>query len=93
MDDSIGFVVSSWADATTWPHDPRVAYRTLRQDIDFSSLCRAYQAAYDCYRQQPHQYQQLAHQAIEKMRTHCSLEVAENKLRPLLQHIFSGATA
>src|SRR5690554_7629869 len=48
IDEDIAFVVNSWADATMWPHDPRIAYRTLRQQIDWTSLCKAYRAAFEC---------------------------------------------
>lgn len=93
MDDNIGFLIDSWADATTWPHDPRVAYRTLRHDINFTSLCQAYRKAYTCYKNQPKKYQEMGRNAIDKLRHHCSLSVAKNKISPWLQNILQKETA
>lgn len=87
IDEDIAFIVDSWADATTWPHDPRVAYRTLRQQIDWPSLCRAYRSAFDCYRKHPDRYQQMSRTAIERMREHCSIDAAKDRLAPLFQQL------
>lgn len=87
IDEDIAFIVNSWADATTWPHDPRVAYRTLRQQIDWSSLCGAYRKAFECYRQQPERYQQMSQTAIDRMRGHCSIDAARQRLLPLIQQL------
>jgi len=81
MDEQVGFVVNSWEDGTAWCHDPRLAYRTLRHQIDWSSLVRAYQAAYQCAKSDPVRYQQMSAAAIERMRGHCSQEVAIERLQ------------
>lgn len=93
MDESVGFVVDSWADATAWPHDPRVAYRTLRQQVDWSSLCDAFTAAYRCYRDDPERYRQLARNAIERMQKHCSLATARPLLTNLLEQMMAKESA
>ena len=85
IDEDVGFVVDSWLDATAWSHDPRLAYRTLRHQIDWSSLRDAYLAAYDCAKNQPERYQQLAQNAIERMRGHCSRHVAQEALCAFLK--------
>ncbi|ARU86599.1 glycosyltransferase [Pseudomonas sp. M30-35] len=85
IDESVGFVVDSWADVTAWPHDPRIAYRTLRQQIDWQSLKEAYRAAYRCVNEQPEHYQQLAQNAIKRMKKHCSRAVATERLLGFLQ--------
>ncbi|MFI8482094.1 glycosyltransferase [Pseudomonas sp. NPDC078700] len=85
IDDSVGFVVDSWADATAWPHDPRIAYRTLRQQIDWQSLKEAYSAAYRCAQEHPERYQQLAQNAINRMKKHCSYSVASEQVIGFLQ--------
>ena len=84
IDDDIAFVVDSWADATMWPHDPRIAYRTLRQQIDWTSLRQAYRAAFNCYQQQPETYQRMAAAASQRMQQHCSLAAARSRLEALL---------
>lgn len=81
MDETLGFVVRSFADYTAWPHDPRVAYRTLRHQIDWSSLVKCYQQAFLCFTEEPERYQQLSKNAIERMRGHCSQAHALNQLR------------
>lgn len=85
IDGSVGFVVDSWADATAWPHDPRIAYRTLRQQIDWQSLKDAYSAAYTCVTEQPEYYQQLAQNAVMRMKSHCSYSVASERVLGFLQ--------
>lgn len=84
IDDAVGFVVSSWPDATAWPHDPRVAYRTLRHQIDWESLREAFVAADICVREDPERYQKLSQNAIQRMQTHCSQATAAARLQALL---------
>lgn len=84
IDDEVAFVVDSWLDATAWSHDPRLAYRTLRHQIDWSSLVEAYRAAYLCVRNDPSRYAKMSIAAIERMRGHCSQAVATEKLRDFL---------
>ncbi|MDO8268077.1 MAG: glycosyltransferase [Moraxellaceae bacterium] len=84
IDDDVAFVVDSWLDATAWSHDPRLAYRTLRHQIDWSSLVDAYRAAYQCVRDDPSRYEKMSAAAIERMRWHCSQTVAMEKLRDFL---------
>ncbi|MDN6855253.1 glycosyltransferase [Pseudomonas sp. CAN2814] len=85
MDNEVGFLVNSWEDGTAWPHDPRLAYRTCRHQLDWASLRDAYLAAYQCYRESPQEYRRLSANAIERMRGHCSLAVARQRLCSLLQ--------
>jgi glycosyltransferase involved in cell wall biosynthesis len=89
IDENVAFVVDSWADAAAWPHDPRIAYRTLRQQLNWNSVCRAYRAAFDCYRLQPEDYQRRSTAAIERMHQHCSLEVARQRLTSLFAQAIS----
>lgn len=84
IDDEVAFVVDSWLDATAWSHDPRLAYRTLRHQIDWSSLVEAYRAAYQCVQDAPLLYEKMSTAAIERMRQHCSQAVATEKLRGFL---------
>jgi hypothetical protein len=84
IDSEVAFVVDSWLDATAWSHDPRLAYRTLRHQIDWSSLVEAYRAAYRCVQDDPSRYAKMSAAAIERMRGHCSQAVATQKLRQFL---------
>lgn len=85
IDEEVAFVVDSWLDATAWSHDPRLAYRTLRHQIDWSSLKQAYLDAYACARHDPQRYQRMSAAAIERMRRHCSRAVARERLSVFLQ--------
>jgi glycosyltransferase involved in cell wall biosynthesis len=84
IDGEVGFVVNSWEDGTAWPHDPRLAYRTCRHQLDWASLRDAYLAAYQCYLDAPQEYRRLSANAIERMRGHCSQTVARQRLCSLL---------
>ncbi|CAD5107406.1 glycosyltransferase [Zestomonas carbonaria] len=81
IDEQVGFVVDSWQDATAWSHDPRLAYRTLRHQIDWVSLRDAYLEAYRCVKEEPERYQQMSAAAIERMRDHCSQAAALQSLQ------------
>lgn len=84
IDETVAFEVATWLDATAWPHDPRLAYRTLRHQIDWASLVEAYRAAFQCYVQQPERYARMSAAAMERMRTHCSLEAGRGRLEAFL---------
>jgi glycosyltransferase involved in cell wall biosynthesis len=85
IDEQVGFVVDSWLDATAWSHDPRLAYRTQRHQIDWASLKAAYLAAYHCAKNEPERYRQLSRNAVVRMREHCSREAAMQTLSSFLQ--------
>jgi len=84
IDEEVAFVVDSWLDATAWSHDPRLAYRTLRHQIDWSSLKQAYLDAYACVRHDPERYQRMSAAAITRMQGHCSRAVAKERLAAFL---------
>lgn len=84
IDEQVAFVVDSWLDSTAWSHDPRLAYRTQRHQIDWASLRDAYRAAYECIKTDPQRYQRLSRHAIERMREHCSRQAAMGKLSAFL---------
>ncbi|WP_207884800.1 glycosyltransferase [Pseudomonas sp. 30_B] len=84
IDEQVAFVVDTWLDATAWPHDPRLAYRTLRHQIDWASLVEAYRQAFDCFTRQPERYRLMSSAAVERMRGHCSLEAGRGRLEAFL---------
>jgi len=81
IDEEVGFVVDGWLEARAWPQDPRAAFRTCQQQIDWASLVKAYRGAYDCFKQSPERYLQLSQNAVQRMENHCSRRVAEERLR------------
>lgn len=84
IDDDVAFIVDSWLDSTAWSHDPRLAYRTLRHQIDWASLATAYRAAYDCAKNDASRYQRMSIAAINRMQKHCSKSVAVERLEVFL---------
>ncbi len=84
IDEEVGFVVDGWLEARAWPQDPRAAFRTCQQQIDWESLVKAYRAAYDCFTQTPERYLQLSQSAIQRMQNHCSHRVAKERLKQFL---------
>lgn len=84
MDEQVGFIVHSFEDFTTWPHDPRNAYRTRRHQIDWSSLVQAYRDAYTCMTEEPNHYKAMSDNAISRMQNHCSQAIVLDKLRSIL---------
>lgn len=90
MDETIGFVIDGWDDPAVWPHDPREAYRGLRQQIDWESLVEAYSSAYRCVKETPEHYAELAANAIERMRRHCSRQTAQQYLQKFLMNKVNG---
>lgn len=93
IDSDIAFIIDSAPDATAWPHDPRIAYRTLRQQIDWTSLCKAYRAAFECYREQPETYRAMARAAELRMERHCSLATAAERLSLFLNPVIEKTPA
>jgi len=85
IDEEVAFVVDSWLDATAWSHDPRLAYRTCRHQINWQSLRDAYRSAYACVKEDPERYARMSASAIKRMRGHCSLDVASERLRTFLK--------
>lgn len=84
IDEDVAFVVDSWLDSSAWSHDPRLAYRTCRHQLNWESLVGAYQAAYRCVKNQPERYARMSDAAIARMRGHCSQEVATKRLKEFL---------
>lgn len=84
IDDEVAFVVHSWMDATAWPHDPRLAYRTCRHQIDWSSLVEQLRAAFHCYKEHPERYRRMSAASIQRMQGHCSQAAAKVRLEQFL---------
>lgn len=87
IDEQVAFVVRSWAEATSWPHDPRSAIRTCRQQIDWQSLVSAYHDAYRLARDCPERYRDMAHRSIDRMFGYCSRKAVNSRLQPFLASV------
>lgn len=84
IDEDVAFVVVSWTEATAWPHDPRSAIRTCRQQIDWTSLVAAYRDAYRLFRERPERYREMAERAMQRMEGYCSRRAVNERLAPFL---------
>ncbi|GAJ30753.1 glycosyltransferase [Acidomonas methanolica] len=78
------FLVRSHPEPTSWPHDPRQMYRTLRHRIDFESLMAALDESYRVARTDPARYARMAKAAHEGLRRHCSRAAVRDGLVSLL---------
>jgi len=84
MDTEVGFVVDGWQEARAWPQDPRAAFRTCQQQINWESLVCAYRDAYHCVHEEPARYTEMSRNAVERMRVHCSRAAAAATLKGLM---------
>jgi glycosyltransferase involved in cell wall biosynthesis len=84
IDPENSFVIRSSSEPTGWPHDPRHAFRTLRQRIDFQSLLDAYAASYRVAKSEPVRYASMSTAAHQALRHHCSRAGAAERLRKIL---------
>jgi glycosyltransferase involved in cell wall biosynthesis len=65
------FLVRSSKEPTSWPHDPRAAYRTCRQRIEIASLVAAFRESYRVAKTEPERYASMAGAANRAMEEHC----------------------
>jgi glycosyltransferase involved in cell wall biosynthesis len=90
IDESCAFVVDSFPVLGTWPHDMRQAFRTLREQIQFSSLVTAYRSSYYVVRNEPKTYQYMAAAAVDSLRTYCSQALMRPRLEKFLRTIIAS---
>jgi glycosyltransferase involved in cell wall biosynthesis len=85
LDADNAFLVESWSQPGAWPQDPRQAFRTLWQRIDFGSLVGAYRESYRVARSDQARYASMSANAIEALRRYCSHEVVAPRLGGFLR--------
>jgi glycosyltransferase involved in cell wall biosynthesis len=78
------FVVNATLDVTSWPHDPRKAFRTTCHRVDVESLMKQYAESYRVAKTDPERYAMMSTNAHEAMRSHCSQAVAFERLHDFL---------
>jgi glycosyltransferase involved in cell wall biosynthesis len=74
------FIVGSSREPTSWPHDPRYAYRTYRHRIDMASLVAAFRESYRVAKEEPARYAAMSARAHRDMEQHCSAAAAATRL-------------
>jgi glucan phosphorylase len=89
IDDSCAFVVDSFLEPGTWPHDMRQAFRTLREHVQVDSLIQAYRSSYYVAKQEPDTYQAMAAAAVESLRNYCSHAVVRPRLAEFLNTVIA----
>jgi hypothetical protein len=95
IDERVAFVVKSSEELTIWPQDTRIIYRTLRYRPDWGSLKTAYENSYRIAKEQPLEYQQMSHAAVERMHDYCAFAPVQQRLADffgLAPHGVSAAT-
>lgn len=85
INDRNAFVVRSSPEWTHWPHDPRLVLRAFRYRIDWESLRDAYLASYHVARHEPERYMNMARQAHQDLRQHCSKKITVDRLSNFLE--------
>jgi hypothetical protein len=90
IDESCAFVIDSSLVPGTWPHDMRQAFRTLRSQIHFGSLVKAYRASYYVAKHEPGTYRCMAEAAIESLRRYCSLAVIKPRMDKFLRDVIDN---
>lgn len=78
------FLVASTIEATSWPQDPRGAYRAFSHRIDFESLLSAFTESYRVAREEPERFEAMAEEAKKTMEQHNSDAVTLQRLRSFL---------
>ena len=85
------FLIDSSAEPTFWPQDTRRALRTTRRRIDAASVDRAYRESFDTIRDNPERYEEMSQAATNALRRHCSVEIAESRLRRMVDDALASA--
>jgi len=89
IDDSCAFVVDSFLEPGTWPHDMRQAFRTLREHVQVDSLIRAYRSSYYVAKQEPETYLAMSTAAVVSLQSYCSHAVVRPRLAKFLNAIIA----
>src|SRR5579883_1120818 len=84
IDETNAFILRSSVEPGSWPHDPRLAFRTQRHRINFESLVAAYRESYRVAKEERHRYMRMSEHATVTLERHCSEEVVLNKIRNFL---------
>jgi glycosyltransferase involved in cell wall biosynthesis len=93
IDRDNAFIVEGTDELTSWPHDPRAAYRTLRYVTDWDSLCTAFSTSHDVARQDVERYQQMSAHAVRSLQAFCSQAVAEQRLKAVFEQLLQRREA
>jgi glycosyltransferase involved in cell wall biosynthesis len=85
MSPDMSFVVPAHAEPTNWQHDPRFAYRAIQYRLDWLKLVEALDESRRLAKTDPEGWRRMGAAAAERMKTHCSLDAAEARMRAFLK--------
>jgi glycosyltransferase involved in cell wall biosynthesis len=74
------FIVRSTTRPTSWPHDPRMATRTVRHMLSFADLVRAYELSFAVARDEPGRYAAMSDAASRGLAAFCADEIVHERL-------------
>jgi glycosyltransferase involved in cell wall biosynthesis len=89
IDQSCAFIVDSFLEPGTWPHDMRQAFRTLREHVRVDSLIQAYRSSYYVAKEEPATYRAMAAAARRSLRAYCSHAAVAPRLAAFLQTVIA----
>ena len=81
------FIVGTSPNPASWPHDPREAIRTHRNNTRFPSLVRAYEDSFGVARDDPERYASMSQAATAALAAFCSDEVVAGRLAEVFGHL------
>jgi len=87
INEDVAFVVDCSREYAYFPQDRRKALRTRQYRTNWESLCTAYRDSYQVARHEPDVYRAMASSAVEKLESHCSMEVAGARLNSFIQSL------
>ncbi len=83
------FIIECTPKPTFWPQDPRRKKTTQWFQFDSNSLKEKLLESYSIAKQEPMRYRNMADNAKETLKQHCSQPVVEQQLRVLLNQVLS----
>ena len=84
---SNAFIVSSSAEPTCWPQDPRYVYRAQCQRINWQSLRDAFTESEEIFRGSRENYLKMSAASIASLENYCSTERSREKFGRFLSRL------
>ncbi len=81
------FIVDTFIHPAAWPHDPREAVRTHRNNTRFPSLVRAYEDSFRIARNDPDRYAAMSRAATDALAAFCADDVVAGRLAEVFDHL------
>lgn len=89
FDSEVGFVAESNPEPAAWPHDPQLRTRSTWGRLVWTSMVDQIRESYRVATESPDQYQQLAHNAKQRLRDWAGSENVARRLTQALDSVHS----